>query len=162
MWRLLEYLYLSGLPLAVIAVAASFLKRKLRFVLLSTSVLLVAAWAGSSSMLRKRAALISESWAHNSSELLALLGTPDNVHSFPEGDVEWAYAVRVWPYEVVRYYWIFQDQVLASTSSERVGLIYDFTPHLRSHTADSATIHHLELQRNAKQPNQSPQTTPGT
>jgi hypothetical protein len=58
-------------------------------------------------------------------ELVSSIGRPDFITIHPEGDEDWTYAVRVWPWNSIVYYSVYHSHVIGVSKGAKAGLFYE-------------------------------------
>jgi hypothetical protein len=124
MSRLLEIYYIVGLPSLILIGVLAALKKTWRHRLLITLVALFSVWCVALSKLETRSKRIANCPISATVDVTNILGRPDFFHAYPEGDGEWIYAVRVWPWNTGLRLSVYGNRVLAGTRMEDVGLFF--------------------------------------
>jgi hypothetical protein len=134
MIRTLEIYCLVGLPLGVSAFLVGVFIKRLRIVLLVLSVGLLASWCFSAQALKKRSFIISNRLFSNAAEVVESLGQPEAIFAYPEGDSEWVYSVRLWPWNVAGNYAVYRNHLISASIDRTVGLFYKPVPRILTPT----------------------------
>lgn len=61
-----------------------------------------------------------------------MLGEPDSKENFKEGDSEWIYTVRVWPWNSILDVSVYKNHILMINQREDVGLLFHAEPVART------------------------------
>jgi hypothetical protein len=145
MIRILEIYYLMGLPLAVSAFLVGMFIKRLRVVFLILSSGLIASWCFSAHLLKEKSLIIAERFFTNTNEVANALGMPEAIFAYPEGDSEWVYSVRVWPWNVAGTYATYKNHVISVSIDRTVGLFYKPRPVIETPAGSKSTKRFLEL-----------------
>ena len=124
MSQLIDIFYFIGAPLAAIAALSSFYFRKKKFHLLVSSVALLGAWLLTIENRERRYALLTEHSFRTVGELRSLLGSPDHVLNYREGDALWMYSVRSTPWNTIQWFSVYKNHILANSGGRSVALFY--------------------------------------
>ncbi len=134
MIRLLEVVYLVGVPLGVVLlIAALFFKRQLRYGLLTASVIVVATWTWDLRALSARSEhilnhyndyvvdagnFVSASWISTN------FGSPDSIIVLDHGFSAIFYSVRVWPWNAMAVFYVGDGHILDAQASDKIDLFF--------------------------------------
>ena len=121
---LFESYYLLGLPMVFVVGIAAALKKDSRGRLLLLSLGIFGLWYLTLFRLQARSERILQCPISTTQEVTKLLGTPDFVHAYLEGDSDWVYTVRVWPWNAGVILNIYGNRVLAGGHLQNVDLLF--------------------------------------
>lgn len=124
MTRLIEGYYYLAIPVVLLTVAFAIFQKKRRVLLILTSAAIAGVWYMSMLKLEARSSVILRSNFSSSDEIIRTLGAPDSIVDYPEGDSEWVYSVRVWPWNAVAGFSVYKKYILGTSLSEKAGIFY--------------------------------------
>lgn len=124
MQTLFEWYYLLAGPCLLAVGALAAFKRTWRLRLLVLAGALLAGWGWAFFSLDSRARILVGEPVFAVQALEKRLGPPDFSHTYAEGDADWIYAVRVWPWQEGIRLNVYGERVLAFSRIERIGLFY--------------------------------------
>ncbi|HSI08592.1 MAG TPA: hypothetical protein VK985_08370 [Rariglobus sp.] len=122
--QLIDIFYFTGVPLAAIAALCGIYFRKKKIYLLASAVALLGAWLLTIENRERRYDLLTEHSFHSVDEIRSLLGTPDHVLKYKEGDERWMYSVRSTPWNTVQWFSIYKNHLLGYGGGRSIGLFY--------------------------------------
>ena len=124
MIRILEIYYLIGWLLGLSVFLIGILQNKYRIFLILFSITLTMGSFFDACVLKKRSQVIRNQFFSNASDLDKILGSPEAIFNYTEGDCEWVYSVRVWPWNVSGTYSIYKNHVISVSIDRNIGLFY--------------------------------------
>jgi hypothetical protein len=111
-------------PIAAIGALSAIYCRKKKIYLLVSSVALLGAWLLTIENRERRYDLLTEHSFRRVDELRSLLGSPDHVLNYKEGDALWMYSVRSTPWNTIQWFSVYKNHILAKSGGRSVELFY--------------------------------------
>ena len=124
MIRIIEFYYLIGLFCVLGALVIGISRKSARTHGFILAAIFGAIWFACILKLESRSKAILHGDLSSVAKVVDLLGRPETIVDYPEGDAEWVYSVRVWPWNAAVGISIYREHLMATSRSDRAGLFY--------------------------------------
>jgi len=112
------------------------LRKQRRYVHFAVGLGLIAMWCVTINALHRRASAIANRPLHSIEEANRIFGRPDSILTYAEGDCDWVYSVRVWPWNEAMIVSIYKNHLLGTSYDSNATLFY--RPKITSRTPKDA------------------------